>query len=77
MECSVNPSMNCHMPSSWAEEAANKEASFVNDCAFAKVVSTARGEALLIQGKVIFIEGPDGWGYAQMLAKALRGSAPH
>ncbi|RUW04035.1 MAG: hypothetical protein E5X94_00685 [Mesorhizobium sp.] len=56
----------------WSEEIKKQEESFLEDCACAKVVSTAQGDALLINGKVLFVHGPDNWGYANLIAKALR-----
>lgn len=59
-----------------ADAAPSAEEMFLDDCRFAKVVSTPSGEALLIGGKVFHVAGPyrpeerNVW--AERLAVALR-----
>lgn len=51
---------------------------FIAECAFAKVVETSAGAAILVAGEVIRVSGPEGvFGrskrdYADLLSRALR-----
>ncbi len=58
----------------WVEQTRKEREQFIEDCSFAKVVSTFHGDALLIGGHIIEIKSA-GAHHAEWMASALRSTS--
>ena len=60
----------------------NQDKDFLTECRFAKVVQTPKGEALLIGGRIFYIEGPAvssgdlPLNFIDLFARAMRNQPP-